>query len=296
MKYILIIITSFVFFNSSCKEKKHENVIEKNATLIKNNIQVSNSLENDNNLNPCKISTRNKDLILECNDKQIIYRDFIINEMSVSTEFIRGDKNNFTLLYELNASTTKVKEKYDFIYSDSGIELFSKEIIKFGRDGILINRIYFDNYNLDEKKYEDLETLGSDLEEKFNNDNPKAFIYDSKKHLLGEINYKSSIEDFYINYPNVNNISLEITNVENANNQAYNLQQMGANNDSKLLLDNIVKQFPNRVVAWLNLGDVNWELNEKTKAKEAYSKYISLMKSQNKNLSKIPQRVYERSK
>ncbi|WP_407404127.1 hypothetical protein [Chryseobacterium sp.] len=36
------------------------------------------------------------------------------------------------------------------------------------------------------------------------------------------------------------------------------------------------------MVAWLNLADTYWELDEKAKSKDAYQKYISLIKSQNK--------------
>ena len=85
-------------------------------------------------------------------------------------------------------------------------------------------------------------------------------------------------------------------NVNDYNNIAYYLEQNKQFETSLYLLNKIISKYPSRVVAWLNLGDVNWELNEKIKAKEGYNKYISLMKSQKKDLSKIPQRVYERSK
>lgn len=50
------------------------------------------------------------------------------------------------------------------------------------------------------------------------------------------------------------------------------------------------------MVAWLNLADLQWKLDEREKAKISYKKYLLLMKSQNKDLKKIPLRAYERIK
>ncbi|WP_373567440.1 hypothetical protein [Chryseobacterium sp. WG23] len=44
------------------------------------------------------------------------------------------------------------------------------------------------------------------------------------------------------------------------------------------------------------MADAYWEINDKGKAKEYYQKYISLMKTQDKDLKKIPQRVRDRNK
>ncbi|WP_312400015.1 tetratricopeptide repeat protein, partial [Chryseobacterium sp.] len=62
------------------------------------------------------------------------------------------------------------------------------------------------------------------------------------------------------------------------------------------LLKKIIQKFPSRVVAYLNLADNYWAINDKDLAKKNYKKYIELMKSQNKDQSKIPQRVFERIK
>lgn len=89
---------------------------------------------------------------------------------------------------------------------------------------------------------------------------------------------------------------LSSNNINDYNNIAYYLQENKSYNESLFLLKEILKNNPNRVVAWLNLGDAYWSLEDKIKAINAYQKYISLMKSQEKNLSKIPKRVFERSK
>lgn len=297
MKYLLVVLTSFIFFNYSCKEKLNDNIKEKNLDIAKNDPQVADNIKKNDSLNSCSIVVREKDLVVSCKDKEIVYKNFIVNEMSISTQFLHNieNRNSFSLLYEFNASSTKIKEKYNFIYSDSGILLNSKEIVKFGREGLMINKLYFGNYKLFKKTYEELETLGSDLKEEYSNV-PQNYLYDQNKHLFAKMNYQSSNEEIYAAYPNLPKSQVEIINIENANNLAYTLQQQGANEDAKNLLYHILAQSPYRVVAWLNIGDVYWDLDDKNKAKEAYQKYISLMKSQQKELSKIPKRVYERSK
>ena len=49
-------------------------------------------------------------------------------------------------------------------------------------------------------------------------------------------------------------------------------------------------------MGYLNLWDAEWGFDEKKDAKKSYLTYIRLMKMQNKDLNKIPQRVYDRLK
>ncbi|MBV6878684.1 hypothetical protein NG800_002230 [Epilithonimonas ginsengisoli] len=87
---------------------------------------------------------------------------------------------------------------------------------------------------------------------------------------------------------------LDNNSVNSYNNLAYYLEQNKQYRESVFLLKNILGKYPIRVVAWINYGDSLWGMNNKIAAKEAYKKYISLMKSQNKDSSKIPKRVYDR--
>ena len=80
------------------------------------------------------------------------------------------------------------------------------------------------------------------------------------------------------------------------NNIAYFLQEKKSYRESLFLLKEILQTDPNRVVAWLNLADVQWALNNNSESKKSYQQYITLMKNQGKDVKKIPQRVYERSK
>ncbi len=77
------------------------------------------------------------------------------------------------------------------------------------------------------------------------------------------------------------------------NNMAYFIQKVGAYRESIHILEQIVARFPNRDVAWLNLGDAYWAVGEKAEAQVAYQTYINLMRK--KGLSKrIPTRVFNR--
>lgn len=87
---------------------------------------------------------------------------------------------------------------------------------------------------------------------------------------------------------------LDNNSVNSYNNLAYYLEQNKQYRESVFLLKNILGKYPTRVVSWINYGDSLWGMNDKLQAKEAYKKYISLMKSQNKDSSKIPKRVYDR--
>lgn len=85
-------------------------------------------------------------------------------------------------------------------------------------------------------------------------------------------------------------------NITLYNDAAFNLIEEGNFNEARIILLDIVNFSPDRVVAYLNLGDAQWGFEENEDAKKSYQKYLSLMKSQGKDLTKIPKRVYERTK
>ncbi|WP_378184182.1 hypothetical protein [Aquimarina sp. SS2-1] len=61
------------------------------------------------------------------------------------------------------------------------------------------------------------------------------------------------------------------------------------------LLEKIVEEVPDRTVAYINLGDAYWGLQEKEKTQKAYNIYVEQMKTKGKE-TKIPKRVLERLK
>ncbi|KUJ50298.1 hypothetical protein [Chryseobacterium sp. JAH] len=289
MKYLLL-ICFFVLFSASCENLKKEKTAKTPITKQKTHVQGLNK----ENPSKCKVQIQNQDLVLICNGKETIYKYLIINEMSLSTELIQND-DGFSLLYESNASATKSKEKFDFIYSLNGLILISKEIVKFGKDGLILNKLFVDNYDMSQKTYDDLQAIGNSLKEEFNK-KPIGFVYNSKNILFAKMTYKSYPEDLYVDYPKLGNVDFKIINVESANNQAFSLEKIQDNNFSKSLLKEIISQYPDRTVAFLNLADVDWALANKEDAKKNYNLYLFLMKKQKKDLSKVPQRVYDRIK
>lgn len=124
------------------------------------------------------------------------------------------------------------------------------------------------------------------VERNISENNLQKFEQDAKNGNIDIQKCKNLLNEFPINK---DNISLY-------NNAAFYLQQKKLYKESSFLLIEILKKDSSRVVAYLNLADAYWGLNNIEKAKESYRKYIELMKSQKKDLSKIPQRVYERIK
>ncbi len=85
-------------------------------------------------------------------------------------------------------------------------------------------------------------------------------------------------------------------NVSAVNDKAYYLGEMKFYEASAGILEKIVSKNPDRIVAWLNLGDSLWETKKFDRAKVAYQTYVQQMKKHKKDESKIPQRVHQRLK
>ncbi len=79
------------------------------------------------------------------------------------------------------------------------------------------------------------------------------------------------------------------------NNMAYFLQLYGANKEAIYLLEKILQKYPNRTVAYYNIGDAYWAVGDKEKAKQAYRTYIKQMKAKGKE-KRIPKIVLQRAK
>lgn len=137
----------------------------------------------------------------------------------------------------------------------------------------------------------------------------KEFDFNNVIEQFGDVNNKAltSLEDFKnkekLKEMDVYKIAdvlkdnpISNQNITLYNDAAFNLIEIESFNEARIILLEIVNFSPDRVVAYLNLGDAQWEFDENEDAKKSYQKYISLMKSQGKDLNKIPKRVYERIK
>ena len=121
------------------------------------------------------------------------------------------------------------------------------------------------------------------ISQKTINDYVNVVKTEAKKYRTVE-RYKKLLETF----------PLTKNNLTAYNDIAYYLEQAGNYDEAHFLLEKIIINYPDRVVAYLNIADVYWALNEKEKANNAYNQYISLMTKDNKT-DKIPQRVLKRT-
>ncbi|MFV0346583.1 MAG: tetratricopeptide repeat protein [Bacteroidales bacterium] len=126
--------------------------------------------------------------------------------------------------------------------------------------------------------------------------------YFSLENSLNEI-YNYIKENKKIDKPSIARVNFYLEkhpigkdNCRYFNDIAYYIEQSGQYHEAIIILEQIIANFPDRVVAYINLGDAYWELENYEAAKSNYEQYIELMKSQGKDLNRIPQRVYDRIK
>ncbi|MBR7890734.1 tetratricopeptide repeat protein [Burkholderia multivorans] len=137
-----------------------------------------------------------------------------------------------------------------------------------------------------------------------------SLTYESKKQVQDEIRgeldefkkatqaraslekYVSEISDFQVAELAA---YIDAENVEEVNNLAFFLEKYKRNSEAVQLLQSLIKKFPNRTVARLNLADAYWEIDAKELAASEYREYRRQMNF--KGLSaKIPPRVVDRAK
>lgn len=77
-----------------------------------------------------------------------------------------------------------------------------------------------------------------------------------------------------------------------SNDLAFLFEQAGYYNEAVVLLQQVIRKHPDRAVAYLNLADSYWALNQKAEAGATYQQYQQLMHKQNRH--KMPKRVAAR--
>jgi tetratricopeptide (TPR) repeat protein len=119
--------------------------------------------------------------------------------------------------------------------------------------------------------------------------NLKKMLFDLTKNDTSKMQYYDiSLIDNTLNQKHIT-----LKTLTTYNDIAYYLQKAGANKEAIFLLEKIIKKFPNRTVAYYNLGDAYWELGEKDKAIKAYTTYIEQMCDKGLQ-KKIPKEVLKR--
>ncbi|WP_175834581.1 tetratricopeptide repeat protein [Burkholderia anthina] len=137
-----------------------------------------------------------------------------------------------------------------------------------------------------------------------------SLVYESKNQVQREIRNElndfkkatqapSSLEEYISEMPDFRVAEIgayvDAGNVEDVNNLAFYLGKYKRGGDAVQILQYLVKKFPNRIVARLNLADAYWEIDAKELAIPEYREYRRQMDL--KGLSeKIPPRVLGRIK
>lgn len=118
--------------------------------------------------------------------------------------------------------------------------------------------------------------------------------------------YSKTHSEIIFNLQNIENISVEdlanfyLTPIESLsleeialylNDYAFFLSEIDQNQKAEPILQKVIEFNPNRVVVYINIGDVCWNLGEQEKAREYYQKYVELLGADN---PRIPARVKER--
>lgn len=101
-----------------------------------------------------------------------------------------------------------------------------------------------------------------------------------------------------LSHPNVirfllDNLTIDENTISEFNDVAYYFEQGESYRGAISILNEVISVDPNRTVAYINLGDAHWGLQQFEQAKMDYSKYVSLMKEKGIE-SKIPERVHTR--
>lgn len=225
------------------------------------------------------------------------FNDYDENQISIS-----GDKEKGIIVVNAmrgasNKSATLVYYKY--IENLNNWLLYKVENEeRLGLDIKLDIKFYPYEIGIDGSKFKPNFKLYTEdsLSEKSKYEKILTIEYDSLRNLSSFKGYKFrySYEDLYLM---TKEMPITISNVQKYNDLAYYLCKLKDNRmGAVVILRRVIEKFPDRVVTYLNLADAYWLIDCKEDAKESYQKYIDLMKSQQKDLSIIPKRVYERLK
>ncbi len=142
------------------------------------------------------------------------------------------------------------------------------------------------------------------------NDSIRILIPDIKDSIIHKFNkdydiylgeFKSKLydkiysHDMYRSLDYLNYVEINKSTVQKYNDIGFFLLESGNCQQSIYILENVVYKFPQRTVAYLNLGDAYYCNNNSGEAIEMYQKYIELMKANGKE-SRIPKRIWDRIK
>jgi len=159
--------------------------------------------------------------------------------------------------------------------------------VNFPTQSISINGLKFDQVKIQNESERQVyyNNLLADLLTKFSNAYKKKLNY----------SYLSEYPKFVI-LDMLKIVPVTNMNITQYNDLAYYLQQTRSEDlNAQYILKKVIEENPKRSVAYINLGDAYWDLQEYDMAKESYGVYVQLMKEAGKE-NVIPPIVFKRLK
>ena len=249
------------------------------STFYCQNIQVSfndSKLEIAQNKNIIYTES-NLPLVGICQDVEIIQSQF---------------SNQFYMYIENTCTSRKSKRLLKIYWAKNYFVLLQEDRIVLQRNAIEgTSMIYKDLIKNSLLTIFEDDSLSNELKKIKNNTIEiwyKQKLIGFKKHNTNDLQFGNLTTD--------ENEAITFSNVNLKNNIAFALYQNDILDEALYILNKINKIIPERVVAWLNIADVNWKLQKYEEAKKQYIQYLTLMKSEKKDLKKIPKYVFNRIK
>ncbi len=265
-----IVLTLFCFLFSTNLFCQAENT---------NKIEIIDFIDNDD----IKDTLVQLDSTIEITTKRRKYKFKIeINEVFGTSIGI----NKKGSIYTITSGTGMGRvENYNLFDYDENVSnwVYTKSIEIFYNFDYGIEPLYFE-YTYNDSPF--VSIMGEEIE--YNLEKPKAQTITA---ILDKVKKNKNVELEILEY--IYNYAINPQNLIIYNDIAYYLKESAI---GLLILEDIIKKFPNRIVAYLNLADNYYSLGNELKAKKNYLIYIKLMKEQNKDLTRIPDYVYERLK
>ena len=322
MKIIIMIL--FITFSYSNENYTILQELNKDITnnAVPEKIQLSKIEKSNETLIILKNALKKNDKIL-LNFKDISFNigidtsiKTLYNDPSEGTSFTLKNKKNkkLVLIISKYGSLDRYKFYFKYLKNKKHFYLESSYYLSFNKScDHSLNAVYelksilFDNILLKTFNKINFNTLLNtpiwiNKEIKLEKIQSQEFLNSYNKILhkyKNKENFKDDIENLIVYGEKkckpkyyINNKYFFKKNINKSNDIAFFFEQAGAYQEAIYLLEKIIEKYPNRTVAYINLGDSYLKDGNKEKAIENYKIYVKQMKQKNK-YKKIPKRVLE---
>lgn len=305
----------------SCKQALKNGEDNARSTPVKSKNTVKPILEADEEISSCQVSETTKIIISNAvkspqnvllsieqksgNQKTIVQSDkleFIVGEKPEITVHCYNDQFQIQYLEQMGNSyytTRHVFEPENTLNDFVLTKIYKAESTRQGFSilaAVANDKTNFKNYKgiEGEVAWQSIYIFSGYQEEKEPSINSfyEQVKTNSAADKVQQLEFISN--EYVLNYL-LENIPIDSKNLSKYNDIAYYLKQSKLYNASVFLLEEVISTFPDRTVAYINLGDAYKGLNNNEKANKAYERYVALMKRNDKE-NEIPQKVWDNIK